>query len=109
MLVVFLLKSSFSRSENPLLESRGEHIFVHTGMQAYIKISRSFYSALDREEDPCVDAEEHYGESSYGEVRRETGRATFFCSNNCMGKFLSRAFMNTFPRWSSALSGAAGS
>ncbi len=76
MLVVFLLKSSFSRSENPLLESRGEHIFVHTGMQAYIKISRSFYSALDREEDPCVDAEEHYGESSYGEVRRETGTAT---------------------------------
>ena len=75
---LFLLKSSFSRSENPLLESRGEHIFVHTGMQAYIKISRSFYSALDREEDPCVDAEEHYGESSYGEVRRETGTATFF-------------------------------
>ncbi len=53
--------------ENPLLESRGEHLFVHSGLQAYIKISKNFYNMLDREEEPCVEAG-FYHATSYGEV-----------------------------------------
>jgi len=53
-------------TENPLLASRGEHIFINSGLEAYVTISSTNYHHLDKPEDPCVDR--NPSEESYTEV-----------------------------------------
>ena len=60
-------RSMSSSAENPLLYGRGEHLFVHTGREVFIKLGVSRYTNLDTEDTPCLtNPPENY---SYTEVK----------------------------------------
>ncbi len=59
--------------ENPSFFYNGENLFIHNGVEAYIKLSETHYSGLDKEESPCQMQEDV--KTSYSEVRYTVNNA----------------------------------
>ncbi len=55
--------------ENPSFFYNGENLFIHNGIEAWIKLSETHYSGLDKEESPCQMQED--SKTSYSEVKRK--------------------------------------
>ena len=42
-------------TENPLLPARGAHFYVKSGLQAFVKITNTYYKYLDSSEQHCIE------------------------------------------------------
>lgn len=55
-----------TKTENPRLSSRGEHLHIDSGKVAYIKLDRNVLTTKNRSESPCQSTR---SEQTYNDVR----------------------------------------